>query len=356
MEVILTPTAVPDKFGLGLNGFAGSVPGPPTQLSEQWFDSVQMEIVNVIIGQGIALDGLVFDQMKQALDDYSFVDPHVTSTLTVDGGAMILVQSLGTVELLSGSGLVLRNGSTFAVEASVTLVASDNTWVWGSGDANDWTINGDVTLGTSDVTQINLVGDVDIGFDAGSTGFIRGAYALDGASSISGGVGSLLDAETVAADLLALTSTASPSTATGVVTFGGRFLAVGISSVAKRVAIFEDSYSAGPLNTGLAVADTGASVTLVLAIGDKVMISASMQSSNSIGGNHVRAYITVNGVNVGSTIDLLPPAAGEPITIPKHVEYTAAAAIAYTFKLRHGAPDGGTTTTHDAYISVRHKH
>ena len=83
MEVILTPTAVPDKFGLGLNGFAGSVPGPPTQLSEQWFDSVQMEIVNVIIGQGIALDGLVFDQMKQALDDYSFVDPHVTSTLTV---------------------------------------------------------------------------------------------------------------------------------------------------------------------------------------------------------------------------------------------------------------------------------
>jgi hypothetical protein len=186
MQVILTPTAVADKFGAGLNGFAGSVPGPPTQLSEQWFDSVQMELVNVILGQGIALDGLVFDQLKQAIDDYSFVDPTISGSLTIDGGATLFVANTALLRVQSGAAVVLENGSTFAVEGNVTLIASNNTWVWGSSNANDWTINGNVTLGTDASSTQVLHGDVTLGTDAASVHEIRGEVGLFGNLDLNG--------------------------------------------------------------------------------------------------------------------------------------------------------------------------
>jgi len=125
MQVILTPTAKPDKFGPGINGFA-TFPDPPTQLSPEWFDSVQMEIVNVILGQGIALDGLQFDQLKKAIDNYSFVNPTLTGTMKLAAGAELRVESTAVIRVKSGAFLTCEAGSiaTFAdVNATGTITA-----------------------------------------------------------------------------------------------------------------------------------------------------------------------------------------------------------------------------------------
>lgn len=161
MQVILTPTAVADKFGVGLNGFAGDVPGPPTQVSTEFLDSVQMEIVNVILGQSIALDGLVFTQLKTAIDNYTFLDPSITNSLTVKAGGSLLIASTAVAYIQSGGALVLENGSTLAIEANVSLFASDQTWVWGSSNTNDWTINGNVTLGTDAASSLTIPATID---------------------------------------------------------------------------------------------------------------------------------------------------------------------------------------------------
>jgi hypothetical protein len=111
MQVIQTPTADPDKFGPGLNGFKGGVNPPPTQLSPEWFDSVQQEIVNVIIGQGIALDGLQFDQLKQAIDNYVFASPKVLGLLRIDGGGELRMEPGTTIRVQSGASLLGEVGS-----------------------------------------------------------------------------------------------------------------------------------------------------------------------------------------------------------------------------------------------------
>jgi hypothetical protein len=209
MQVILTPTAVADKFGVGLNGFAGSVPGPPTQLSEQWFDSMQMEIVNVILGQGIALDGLQFDQLKQALDDYSFLDPHITSSLSIDAGATLFVLNGGIVDVNAGAAQVFRNGSTVAFESNVTLVCSDNTWVWGSSNANDWTINGNVTLGTDGTNTISCDSPISVLH----TGAATSITSFGSASASSSRAGNFVAQHVGADGLRAATAAAALSTA-----------------------------------------------------------------------------------------------------------------------------------------------
>lgn len=190
MDVIKTPTAVADKFGAGLNGFRSESPGlPATQLSPEFADSVQMEIVNVIISQGIALDDLVFDQMATAIGSYSFANPKVTGSLSIKGGAMLFVENLGTLEMLSGSGLIIGNGSTLAVQANVTLSASDNTWTWGSSNTNDWTINGDVTLGTDNTNTLNVLSKTS--FTQEITAITGVSFKLLGTASIDGVAGTV---------------------------------------------------------------------------------------------------------------------------------------------------------------------
>jgi len=161
MQVILTPTAIPNFFGVGLNGFMGTVPGPPTDLSAEWFNSVQQEIVNVIIGQSIALDALQFDQLKKAIDDYTFQNPSLAAggTWTIGDGialAELVIANASAIQVESGAGFVLQTGSVFVVNSGVTLNAADNTFVWGTSNANDWTINGNVTLGTDVASLLSI--------------------------------------------------------------------------------------------------------------------------------------------------------------------------------------------------------
>lgn len=121
MQVILTPTAVPNMFGPGLNGFKGSIPPlpPPTELSAEWFNSVQQEIVNVITGQGLVLDGLQFDQLKQAIDNYVFFDPAISNSLTIMAGATLTVENGGTFQCDLGAIVNFDTPVTFT--SDVTL-------------------------------------------------------------------------------------------------------------------------------------------------------------------------------------------------------------------------------------------
>jgi len=155
-------------FGPGLNGFTDTPPDK-TQLSANWHNSVQQEIVNVITGQGIALDALDFGQMKTAIDNYSFVDPHVSSSLTIDGGAKLLVENLGTIEVQAGAGMVIKNGGALAFEANALLFAADQTWVWGTSNANNWSINGNVTLGTDAASLLSIPATINTKVSIAST-------------------------------------------------------------------------------------------------------------------------------------------------------------------------------------------
>jgi hypothetical protein len=189
MQVILTPTAVADKFGVGLNGFADSVPGPPTALSEQWFDSVQMEIVNVIIGQGIALDGLVFDQLKQAIDDYAFVNP------SVEAGGSLTISNGATLYLAPGSLFFADDTSSFSVNTADAEFLKDLLIGDSSGDAlivsststfqSAVFFNDNVDIGTSIADTLTILSLIDAKVTIGATD--NAAYLLNLSNLGTGG-------------------------------------------------------------------------------------------------------------------------------------------------------------------------
>lgn len=93
-----------------------------TELEPAWFNNAQEEIARVIEGQGIVLDGLQFDQLKTAIDGYSFVSPKITGSLTIASGATLLLEA--------GSNLQIDFGATVTIDALLTC-------------------NGDVVLGDS---------------------------------------------------------------------------------------------------------------------------------------------------------------------------------------------------------------
>ena len=188
METIKGANRVIDKFGPGLDGFQSGLPPASTSLTPEWFDSVQQEIVNVLLDQGIVLDGLQLDQMSKALADYQFSNPVVNGSLTIAGGAMLFVENTGTIEVKSGAGLVLKNGSTFAVEANVTFFWSDNTLVMGTSNTNDVTINGNVTLGTGTGAATVTVGaDVADAFEVNATTTMHEDVTVDNGGTFTCG-------------------------------------------------------------------------------------------------------------------------------------------------------------------------
>lgn len=70
MHRIDTPTAQPDKFGPGKNGFTGGNPQTgqlPTALDQDFFDALQEEIARVVEGAGLELDKQNHGQMLVAL-------------------------------------------------------------------------------------------------------------------------------------------------------------------------------------------------------------------------------------------------------------------------------------------------
>ncbi len=189
MQVILTPNAVADLFGPGLNGFTGSVPGPATELSPEWFNSMQMETVNVIIGQGIALDGLQFDQLKQAIDNYTFVDPKISGSLIIQNGAALIVKSGGQLQCDPGSSVTF---STFSTSGPVVIGGS---------------LSVGTTLGTSGLATLQ---SLSVTTTAVIGGVLTASAGINlGAQQIQGSAGSIVDVDRALVDKIEFTDMGS---------------------------------------------------------------------------------------------------------------------------------------------------
>jgi hypothetical protein len=350
MQVILTPTAVADKFGVGLNGFADSVPGPPTALSEQWFDSVQMEIVNVIIGQGIALDGLVFDQLKQAIDDYTFVNP------SVEAGGSLTISNGATLYLAPGSLFFADDTSSFSVNTADAEFLKDLTIGDSSGDALI------VTSTSTFQSAVFFNGNVDIGNNVADALTVNATATFNENVTVSTAtltvptIDQTDSAGSIATGEVRFYSDATPTGTNGVMQFGGRYLALGFGGTAKKVAVIDEDWVAGTVTTTNPIDDTGAEVVIVLAAGDIVMVEVSYEAKNATATNNVNVRIEANGVAIGGTDFHRPPANDVYMPCRRVVEYTAAASIAYTFKARFGGSGLTLVTARNIHIAVRHRH
>lgn len=170
MQVILTPTAVPDLFGPGLNGFKGDTPPlpPATQVSPEWLNSVQQELVNAILDQGYALDSLNLGQLTIALNGWKFSgSPEIMS------GATLFVRSGGFIQVESGGQITLDASSTFEGSGDFSILASGSFLVGPNADfSNDIDVegaanlNGNVTIGdnATDALVVNsrMASDLDV--------------------------------------------------------------------------------------------------------------------------------------------------------------------------------------------------
>jgi hypothetical protein len=187
MQVILTPTSIANMFGPGLNGFNDNPLLPPTQLSPQWFNSVQQEIVNVCTAGGAALDALQFDQMKQAIDVWTFTDPTITGTVTIEGTGALLMET--------GSTLTAELGTTCVFQGNVVLDVSATFAANCVCDFNDdVNFHGDVTIGDDGTDTLTV--KATSSFEGGAT--FESTADFNGAASVLGVNGGSLSGDTAA--------------------------------------------------------------------------------------------------------------------------------------------------------------
>jgi hypothetical protein len=269
-------------------------------------------------------------------------DLAVTGTTHAISGATTITGSLtvaadnpanftGNVTLGSASGdAVISNGTT-TFNAAVTVANGVN-----------FTANGNSTLGNAGTDTLTI--------NAETT---HTAKTNIGANEIEGTAGSIVDVEIVEATEIRFDSDASPSTTTGVMQCFGRGVSIGLSSAAKRISIPFDNYVASLANTASDSA-TGASVTVTLATGDVVYVTASadLWNTDAAAGSHIVFEIVIDGSVVNSPGNLWSPAQNVPITCYREVKYTAVADGPITFVQRYGA-DTSSTTGQNGFISVR---
>jgi hypothetical protein len=272
MQVILTPTAVADMFGPGLNGFASSVPGPPTEMSSEWFNSVQMEIANVILGQSIALDGLQFDQLKQAFDNYVFLDPTIGSTLTILSGAVLVVNSGGVFQCAVGSTATF---ATLSTSALATLASAATTTTMAVGTA--------LTVGTT----------------AAITGILSPLAGINlGAQQIAGAATSIVDVDRVLADKVELTDMATTFSNTGGhMRWNTTALMFAQSAVIAKTNAVEIPQRGFDLvfSTVNAIDDTTATVTRNIQASEPVWIEVYFRWEISIAATNMNFRVQVTG-------------------------------------------------------------
>jgi hypothetical protein len=303
----------------------------------------------------VGLDG-TFGGLLSALDIVA------TDSLSVDGNVDLGVGA-GAKTITVGA----DSADTFTTAATATLASNVNlctgtgnfTCTVGSAALDTFTCNATATF-NAPVTVANgqaftANGNTVLGNAIGDTITITGTVSANvamGAHTITGAAGSGVNVTTVTCTDLQLVSDGSPSTTTGVVSFGGRYITAGLSSVARILSIPLDSYVAGPVATGLAIADTGASITVVLVTGDKVIVEMSLESSQSNIANDINVRIEANGAAIGGTNPYRGVVNNVIISPRRVVEFTAVASIAYTFTARHGA-SATTTTSSNIHLTVR---
>jgi hypothetical protein len=349
MQVILTPTAVADMFGTGLNGFQDSVPGPPTELSAEWFNSMQMEIVSVLVNQGYALDGLLFDQLDFALNNFSF-----------DGS--VAIQSGGTLSILGGGTLYLEGGSQFYADStssfSVNTADAEFLKDLAIGDSS-----GDALIVTSTSTFQSAVffnGNVDIGnnvvdlLTVNATATFNENVTVSTATLTATQIEQTTNAGWVALGEARFYSDTSPTFGAGILQYDGRDLRLGTGVGSDVIPHHEDDWVAGDISTAAAITDTGASVTLSLLTGERCIVEMHSEMRNTNVGSTIAFRIEANGVTIGGTGNRYETAitAGTFQDVGRRVEYTAGADGSVQFKARYGA-NAGTTSARNIHITAR---
>lgn len=341
------PGFAPDLFGAGKNGFKDNpLNPPPTQLDAAIFNNVVESLCRLVENSGQTLDGLDFDQIWLAVTNAVLTDPAISNggSLTLEDSSMLVVEADG------------GNGGS-----SISFAGTNAAAVFASGAVLQTVIGavvqflGSVTIGTTaaQTLTVNSLAELNENVTLAASKSITGGAG----TSITLGSGASIDLTdtdgVVQAGELAFYSDATPSTTTGVMQFQGRWLTVGLNSIARKVSIPVESFVAGDVNTGAPISDTGASISVVVDTGDILELELDMESTNTSTANLINVQIDVGGAPVGGTATRRVVANNEYISIRRVFSYTAGAPAALTIKARHGA-SAGTTTSRNIRILARH--
>jgi hypothetical protein len=295
----------------------------------------------------------------------------LNSDLTMNGGDLTGVNEASITTLVVGAGGIESTDgpNLFATVTADTLVATG--LFTADGDVGTVTIEGPLTVDTDmDVTgalsafngltvdgsQLSVTG-------VGSSINFAAHLTMASGSDIIGSAGSeLTNFSRVAASVLDTTSSgearifnlvfyqdASLSTASGALAWNGYKLALGDGVGARTLAIPRRSYVAS-VSTASSIDDTGAEVTVDMLTGQSVDVVYESEVTNDNTGLNVALRLTANGTNIGGTQSRRVTAT-EYVSFRRRVLYTAASDGSVTFKARHGA-NLGTTTSINVMLTV----
>lgn len=356
---ISSPTAIPDLFGPGKNGFGL---GPPTTaLNPPWFNGVQEAVVRTIEYAGLVPDALDFDQFTNAIASFPFLNPNVTGDLTITNGARILIVSGGLSCVQTGGAGKWENGSTLVVESNVTFFWADNTIEFGSTVANDWTVHGEVTLCTDGTNTLTILAGTTVVGTTGADTFTVNAVSqfnenvtLEATKLLTAKqIDAIDNAGYLAAGEVRFYEDTNPAFTQGFLQWDGSDLRLGATGVAHIIPSHRDGWVAGDVATVNAIDNTGASASLVMRNGESCIVTMSMETSNNTVGLNINMRIEANAVIIGGSAQRYQPSLGGVYqTATRTVQYTAGVDATVVFLARHGAV-AGTTTSRNIHITAR---
>lgn len=123
MDFIQTANKQVDKFGAGKHGFSAGNPSggiPATNLSPEWCDNIQQELVNVIEGAGITINPASKTQLAQA------IQAMISGATGNDYKASVRVATTANIASLAGGAPNTVDGISLAVNNRI-LVKDQST-------------------------------------------------------------------------------------------------------------------------------------------------------------------------------------------------------------------------------------
>lgn len=161
MDFIQTANKQVDKFGAGKHGFSAGNPSggiPATNLSPEWCDNIQQELVNVIEGAGITINPASKTQLAQA------IQAMISGATGNDYKASVRVATTANIASLAGGAPNTLDG--IALVANDRILVKDQTTgsqngiyvvtTLGTGVNGTWTRATDADA-TGDLTASSLV-------------------------------------------------------------------------------------------------------------------------------------------------------------------------------------------------------
>jgi hypothetical protein len=273
----------------------------------------------------------IIDTNLAVLGDSSFVgNVDVTGVVTLGAGGLDM------------NGSSISNADNIGCETLVANTSVDTATLNASGLATLNSVSVGTTLGVTGV--LTATGGISLPSGADAIG-------TAGTTFTGGTVDTIDSTGAVKVGEIQFYSDTTPSTTGNVMQSFGRGLTLGLSTVARRIAIPFDNYVASLVSTSSSTA-TGATIDVVLVTGDVVYVTASADLENDTIGTVIVFEIVVNGVIQNTAGNLRSDTVGVPICCNRTVKYTAASDAVYTFVQRYGAIAGNTLGV-NGFISVR---